>query len=361
MITADERALLFKRILEKPLYFNRLEETEASKCLNFKDIRELIRRIYDTNDEALLEMSDARRGGLARWNQWSTNGRIKKYLKKMSRGHRVKNPKLANKVILAEGDSWFQFPLLVSDIIDWMMKDNRNAVYSIAYAGDWATNMIYDGEYISELPVHKPDAFLISGGGNDLLGNSRLAVMLTLPEWGSTDPRDYVKREFHSFLLTLKLMYRIMFGNIKKSGKYPHMKIITHGYDYPIPRRPRFIWRRPLNLALTKLVGSGKWLAQPMDIVGIPDKSHGQEYAHLREDIAKYLIDCFNEMFIDLTKDFPNVFHVDCRGTAKSEHDWFDEIHLSSKNFQKISRVYTEIIHTQLGQHEQQVFKVNSG
>ncbi|MEM9897049.1 MAG: hypothetical protein AAF789_11835 [Bacteroidota bacterium] len=355
-----EKKRLITKVLQKPLSFSKADEIQAMNCFNFKDIRSLIKRIYDANEEILLEMSDAGRSGLAGFNRRSTKGRIKKYLKKIARGHRVNNEKFANKVILAEGDSWFQFPLLVNDIVDWLIKDKRNAIYSIAYAGDWVTNIIYDGGYISELPVHQPDAFLISGGGNDLLGNSRLAVMLELPQKLSVNPKDYVKKEFHSFLLTLKLMYRIMFGNIEKSGKYPNMKIITQGYDYPIPRRPRFIWKRPLNVILTRWIGSGKWLALPMDIVGIPDKSHGTEYKYLRKNIAKYLIDCFNEMFIDLTKDFPTVFHVDCRGIAKGEKDWFDEIHLRSKKFKDVSQTYAEIIHTKLGQHGKQVYQVDS-
>ncbi|MEO1053702.1 MAG: hypothetical protein AAFX87_23905 [Bacteroidota bacterium] len=360
MAYLKEKEQLISKILRKPRLFTKEEETQALNQLDFGNIRNLMKSIYDADEDSLREMSDARKGSLAIPNKIAAKYRHKKYYRKVKAAHRVDNPKKANKVILAEGDSWFQFPFLVKDIIRWLIEDRRNAIYSIAYAGDWLTNIIYDGEYISELAVHQPDAFLISGGGNDLLGNSRLAVMLKLPEQPSINPSDYVRERFYSYVLTLKLMYRMIFQNIRNRNQYDKMVIITQGYDYPIPRRPRFVLKRPFNYFLTKLIGSGQWLAEPMDIVGIPNKLKEQQDNELRMDIIRYMIDSFNEMFIEVTEHFENVFHVDCRGLAKDENDWFDEIHLRSKNFRKVSKVYSDIIHTRLGQHEQKVYVVNS-
>ena len=82
-------------------------------------------------------------------------------------------------MILAEGDSWFQFPICVKDIIDWLIKEDNFAVYCIAAGGDWIANIIYEEKYIEELSVHALDVFLMSGGGNDMVGGNKLAVMVS--------------------------------------------------------------------------------------------------------------------------------------------------------------------------------------
>lgn len=350
MSNNNEKRSLIREILSNPHSFNKEKEVQAAELLDFQDVRELIRRIYDVNEKVLLEISDANAGNLAWPNRKATKRRQKKYYKRISNGHRIDNRKNSNQLILAEGDSWFQFPLLIKEIIDWLIRDKRNAVFSIAYAGDWVTNIIYDGEYISELAIHKPDVFLISGGGNDLLGASKLAVMLKLPSSLTINPEDYIKDEFYSFILTLKIMYRKMFGNIQKSGKYNEMKIITQGYDYPFPRMPKFKLKHPLNAIITKFYGSGKWICLPMDIVGIPDERLGKEFKDLRRDIMRLMINAFNTMFISLAGEFDNVFHIDCRGVAPRVDDWYDEIHLRSKSYQVISAAYNKLIHTDLEQ-----------
>ena len=355
------REPLFNKILRAPLSFTKEDELEARKYFTFEDIRELMRRIYNLNEAALLEISDASSGLMGWANARGHQHRLKKYRKKIKKGHRMGSGAKGNKVILAEGDSWFLFPFLIREIIDWLSKlDDRNAIYSIAYAGDWLTNIIYEGKYIEELDVHQPDAFLISGGGNDLLGDTKLAVMLKKPdalESPSTNPKDYVRTDFYSFVLTIKIMYFLIFDSIKGSSKFDQMTIITQGYDYAFPRRPKFQWSRPLSF-LSGIYGSGEWLAEPMDLIGIPDERTGAEYDTLRRDIIKYMIDAINEMFIDVGTHYTNVFHIDCRGVAPLVKDWFDEIHLKKKRFKQIAQVYNKIIHTDLSQLNQKVFKV---
>ena len=52
----------------------------------------------------------------------------------------------------------------VTDILDWLIKDERYAVCSLAAGGDWFSNIFHSGEYIEELPKVSPDVFLVSGG-----------------------------------------------------------------------------------------------------------------------------------------------------------------------------------------------------
>ena len=75
--------------------------------------------------------------------------------------------------IVSEGDSWFQHPL-VMDIIDHLHRIYN--IYCVAAAGDTLRNYFSreksNGEYfIDALDEKKPSFFLISGGGNDILGS----------------------------------------------------------------------------------------------------------------------------------------------------------------------------------------------
>lgn len=80
--------------------------------------------------------------------------------------------------IVSEGDSWFQYPLLLDDVIDQIFE--RYAIYSLGSAGDHIADMIAKDEFTAAIRSEEPDVFLISGGGNDLVGDARLATMLHL-------------------------------------------------------------------------------------------------------------------------------------------------------------------------------------
>ena len=124
------------------------------------------------------------------------------------------------------------------------------------------------------------------------------------------------------------------------------MHIITQGYDYAIPIPPNKT--RSFNIIqilLNKFAGSGKWLSEPMRMKGMSDKK-------LQKEIVRIYIDKVNEMFIELATaknadgahTFPNLYHIDCRGTAKSKDDWFDEIHLTSHRYKEIADKYKKVI-----------------
>jgi hypothetical protein len=378
-MSAQKDALIDKMI-DNPLDFTEkdlqllvsLENEKGEKEVTFPDLRNNILRIYDMNEHSLVDASNPMTGGLKKSNEWSTKKRKKRYFKKI-RNHFTLDP--ANRIIVAEGDSWFQFPFFIKDIIDWLMQDNNLAIYSIAAGGDWMANMIYEGKYIEELSIHKPHVFLISGGGNDFIGGNRISVMIdkeeSLPKYkNETALRDacgyynisdeevkwflqiqkHINKEFYAFIWTLKTQYLILFTNLKRSGKFSQMRIITQGYDNVIPSaKNRWSWRYPMEYFVNKFVNTGQWLKQPIQIKGF-NEGNTQQW------IMRYLIFEVNQMFIDLATRqqvtaegkkefmFPNVYHIDCRHIAKGFKDWFDEIHLKSHRFKIISKAYRHVI-----------------
>ncbi|MDQ3292538.1 MAG: hypothetical protein M3Q05_14720 [Bacteroidota bacterium] len=353
---------LIDKIVAYPLEFTEAEFKQLVSPelqLNFADLRQLLLRIFDLNEAALQIESDTTTGILGLLNKLSTYFRQKRYYQLIKKGFR--NPKYTNhKVIVAEGDSWFQFPFFIKDIVDWLNKEPHYAVYSIAYGGDWFTNILYDEKYIEELSIHRPEVFLISGGGNDLLSFNRLAIMVKakctsplrplyalekmLAQEDIHDREDiligcqYLTKDFYSFIWTIKAQYNQLFQRLNASGKFTDMQIITQGYDYAIPTY-KTRWKKwyTLQPILNRMSGSGKWLKRPLMIKGITDEGTSRK-------IIKAIIFEVNYMFAELAHSFPNVYHIDCRGTAKNFNDWFDELHLHSEKFKRIAEAYKRCI-----------------
>jgi len=364
------KARLITKLLKNPAAFSEedldhlLRPENPKEKITTSELSGITRRIFDINENTILNRSGASEGIMGKLNRRSKRKRNRAYLRKIRKGFRADRN---NKVILAEGDSWFEFPIFVKDIIDWLKKREDYAIYSLAYGGDWLANIMYQGEYVEGLPVHDPDVFLISGGGNDIVGGNRLTTMLVNPVKNPGDlghiPNEYIDYvmqhtestaeaneilegrpfltgDFTAFINAIRLQYELMFFNI--FTKYPNMKIITHGYDYACPD-PRIHfginlrnWHQPL---LNMAAGTGKWLHQSFMLKGITEPE-------LQRKIVKTMIFDFNEMLIKIASkpDYPNLYHIDCRGICTSHRDWYDELHPKSFIFKKIARKYQECI-----------------
>ena len=361
---------LIIKLLKNPAAFNEedldhlLRPENPKEKITTRELSGITRRIFDINENTILNRSGANEGIMGRLNRRSKKKRNKAYIRKIRNGFRANK---ANKVILAEGDSWFEFPVFVKDIIDWLNKREDYAIYSLAYGGDWLANIMYQGEYIEGVPVHDPDVFLISGGGNDMVGGNRLTTMLVNPvknpgQLGQI-PKEYLDfvmqhtentpeaneilegkpfltDEFASFINVIRLQYELMFSSI--FTKYPDLKIITHGYDYTCPEPRIHIgldprnWHQPL---LNMVTGRGKWLYQSFMLKGITN-------LEMQRKIVKTMIFDFNEMLkkMAMKPEYPNLFHIDCRGACSSRYDWYDELHPKSAVFKKIALRYQECI-----------------
>ena len=170
---------LLDKMIRHPLDFTdadfiALVSIEGDDEVTFDDLRNNLRRIYDMNESSLQQESDAMSGAFGKLNSAKQKKRRKQFFKRIREGKRT----IDYKTVLAEGDSWFCFPKYVKDINEWLIRDDEVNLYSVAAAGDWIANMIYEGKYIEELSMIEPDAFMISGGGNDFVGSYRLSFMI---------------------------------------------------------------------------------------------------------------------------------------------------------------------------------------
>ena len=239
-------------------------------------------------------------------------------------------------VLVSEGDSWFQFPVLLSDVIDDLQADYN--VWSVDAAGDTLQNMVYDdAEYVQALRRNAGSvkAFLFSGGGNDIVGEdargkSVIAQIVRRFEsgrpvaWYVDTPAVEQKMRF------VEECYRRVLDNVAR--EFPELPVVCHGYDYAIPGGGPGETRNPAWAAVDK------WLGRPMrDELGIADPN-------LQRAIVHELIDRLNLILQRLCGGtypsgmFRNAWHVDVRGMVGSR--WADELHPTDDGFSSVTGLF---------------------
>jgi lysophospholipase L1-like esterase len=232
--------------------------------------------------------------------------------------------------IVSEGDSWFQHPL-VYDTIDHLSK--IYAIRCVAAAGDTLSNYLSGskkrGDYFLDvLRQTKPAFFLISGGGNDILGSQFRNFLV---DRGSDmglgnlmDGSQFLKENFDIEMDKLMDIYYTVFDLL--SSGFPNMKTIVHGYDYPV-----------------HLDSPNKgWLGRYMIEKGISDPTQ-------RQMVIKYIMDKFNTRLGETASKFPDtVRYLDLRNTVRYKtgeiDQWYDEIHPNIDGFQLIALKFIKLI-----------------
>ena len=217
-------------------------------------------------------------------------------------------------VILAEGDSWFLYPFLVKDTIDYLME--KFPVRSIAAAGDELSGYIKTGQLLREAADIRPEYVLISGGGNDIIG-PEIVDILKKDVGEGKNPEEYLNSNYHTKRQTLKDQYEYFFTQLKNHSSIKH--IFVHGYDFVRTDHEE------------KIIKKG-WVNKYMIQYGIKNLVD-------RERLLKYLVNNFNEDLFELTKMHENVTYVDMRNLVK-KGEWYDEIHPNDIGFEKVGNKF---------------------
>lgn len=219
--------------------------------------------------------------------------------------------------IVAEGDSWFQYPFLLHDAIDHLMDDSQLAVLCFSEAGDILSNMTAKGEFYPALQRETPSYFLISGGGNDMVDGQGLRALL--PRYApDRKAKGYLASAgWGNFRNRIGQQYSSLFKRVLQQN--PNIRIVCHGYDHPIP-------------------ADGPWLGRPMRDIDIVDPA-------LQRDIAHLLVDDINAVLSAVAKNAgKQVRYVNCRGSVDPAKGWHDEFHPTSTDFRKVAGRISEVI-----------------
>lgn len=251
--------------------------------------------------------------------------------------------------LLAQGDSWFDYPP-GTDIIHCLHENYGHTIYNIAVAGSTLNDEAYgpvphelfgipdvgpqqsgDPSRIAEL-VHriqhdKPDALLLSAGGNDIAGKEFFTFINNAESGLQPVNLEVLNGAVNS---TFKTAYEFIINMALQAAAEAQisMPIILHGYDYP--------W--PDGRGLINFIGwrIGPWFDDSFNHKNYPNRNPVE--LQNRFNIVKEFIDALNIMQQSLAQEFPGkVFYVDLRNTLQTRNDWANELHPGNNGFARLA------------------------
>jgi hypothetical protein len=240
-------------------------------------------------------------------------------------------------VMLAQGDSWFDYPLngntlspfTTTDIIAQLtgMGTINPVIANLAHFGEASTDemglpkqermiaMLRDNA--NWLGRGKPDAILLSAGGNDIVGNQFCIFVgyATAGELGLVEAR------FQEALGMVKASYQDMIAF--RDLYAPAVPIFAHCYDFPLPTG-------------TPAGCLGPWLKPSLDYAG-------WNFAQGSAICRQALVD-FKTMLQGLAADPANLFFlVDTQGVLDAA-DWANELHPFPPGFSKLAGKFLDAL-----------------
>lgn len=245
-------------------------------------------------------------------------------------------PQSAPLVMLAHGDSWFDYPLSGNvltfkdtDIVAQLrgMGSVNPVILNISHYGDAATDEMSlpkQERMISSLqdPANwmdsgKPDAILFSGGGNDVVGDQFcIYVDYALP--GATGLNT---GRFEKALSAVEASYLDLF--VFRDRYASGVPVIGHCYDFPIPNG--------IHPAC-----AGPWLKPSLDYCGW-DLAQGTV-------IVRRALSDFKNALVGLAANAANNFFVvDTQGVL-SPADWANELHPFPNGFKAVAAKFVDAL-----------------
>lgn len=238
---------------------------------------------------------------------------------------KIADPNYHGPRIVAEGDSWFEYPYN-DDLI--MILGEKYAIMSLAKAGDDWVDVHQENELLPAIKQQKPQIVMLSVGGNEVMGQIETFVgQFKLNQAAA----DYILPNFSKMLDWISNQYVTTIPDILAQGA----QVIVHGYDYPDPREPQ--------------TQGAQWIGPPLK------ESCSIDGVAMWRQIANIMIDRYNEMMgkMAATPAFAGrVHYVDLRGTiGNSDYDtgpdrdlWNDEIHGTAAGFGKLAAKIDPVI-----------------
>jgi len=248
-------------------------------------------------------------------------------------------PSVPQGLLIAEGDSWFDYPLV--DVLDELEDTFGYEMESVAHKGDTVEEMAYDAAQLAGLARkfqklsengRTPRAILLSGGGNDVAGDE-FAVLLNHKQSGLPALNQWIVKGV--------LEERLLFAVVSLASQVTELSkryfkgrvtpVFLHGYDYPVPDGRGFLsgfWVLP-----------GPWLEPGF-------RQKGYQVLAQRCDIMVDLIDRFNAVLegIPAHPGLGHVRYIDLRGTLSNElagsrykQSWANELHPTAGGYRVVA------------------------
>lgn len=249
---------------------------------------------------------------------------------------------LPDKLLYAEGDSWFDkftpIPHTGTNLLDAIRTPFHAAVVDASHIGDTSADVIGGWQADRTRVLFKFfdfHAILLSAGGNDLKnqyaaavgqmlsgGIARLDVQKSLHPANQASAFDKVVANIKAF---------IAMRDNAGSAVTRKAPVILNGYDYFQPRPARAL------LFAGSRLGAGPWVYPALHDAGLTGTQ--------MKEIADAVVNTLNQALANAFGASDNVIVIDSRGvltpapaeSTGEESDWLDEIHPSTAGFDKLA------------------------
>lgn len=244
--------------------------------------------------------------------------------------------------ILAEGDSWFDFPFggrpfKSGDVIARLQERMNVPILNEAVRGDEVRQLlgVKQRQRIEDLLADDELRFnvlLFSGGGNDIVGD---AFCLWLNDRAAVDgdvERAVNESAFSHALGIVRSGYEQLIAIRDAAMRISPPRSITlflHAYDFA----------RPSGKGVC---GYGPWLKPSLSYRGWTDMAEGTA-------IVRIVLTRFRQMLEDLARQSTDVIVINTQQTL-GPTDWNDELHPNRTGFGKIAERFHEAILNRFGQ-----------
>jgi hypothetical protein len=231
--------------------------------------------------------------------------------------------------ILAEGDSWFDYPVpfFGGGIIPRLEDRLGVPILNLAKAGDEVRYMlgVEEREVLAEhltdgSPAGGPwDVLLFSGGGNDIVDNP---MALWVKDFNpALPPAAHVhKARFDAALALVQAGYEDLIDLRDRLSPTTHL--VFHGYDFAIPDGRGFC-------------GFGPWLQPTFLLRKFPSRAP-------MEAVVKTMLQQFATMLTNLSNlAGPTVTFINGQGTLVPQpSSWHNELHPARAGFGKFADIF---------------------
>lgn len=231
--------------------------------------------------------------------------------------------------ILAEGDSWFDypFPRFGGGIIPRLDKLIGVKILNLAKAGDQVRKMM-DVEQRNELVDHLQkgcpaggpwDVLLFSGGGNDVVDNH---LEECIKEYDPAIPvENHIELgKYNAVLTLLRKGYEDLIA--LRDASSPTTHLIFHAYDFAIPDgRDAVIF--------------GPWLEPTFNLRHFPRRPRLEE----KIEVVKAMLQRFAALLQSLER--PGVTFINAQGTLSPQpSSWHNEMHPEKAGFNCFAQIF---------------------
>ena len=229
--------------------------------------------------------------------------------------------------ILAEGDSWFDYPAFIGGgIIPRLAGRLGVPILNLAKAGDAGRyrlgveeRLVRADQLSGGSPAGGPwDVVLFSGGGNDIVGNP---MALWVKDFNPAIPpaSNINQPRFDAALALVRAGYEDLIT--LRDQLSPQTHLVFQGYDFPIPDGRGICFLGP-------------WLKPTFDLRKFPTLAAG-------EAVIKAMLQQFAAMLTSLAG--PKVTFINTQGTLLQQTaSWHNELHPARAGFEKFADLFQQ-------------------